>query len=191
MKTLTTLVLLSAILGWSTAHAEYDPTSYVYGQIGFGVNVGGETWISDSNGGTTLGIGYVHQLSEEWGIYGSIRYQYINSDWHSIVHAEGDTYLSHWGVNVEWRHDVNQVTADSYFYANLFYGPNAGTNWVDSDATGSGFGLGYVQRINKQYPLFGTLFYEHYSHLMAGEPFAADNEESHLDHVWLALEYRF
>jgi hypothetical protein len=191
MKTWITLIFLTTVMGWSTANAEYNPDSYLYVKGGFGTNVGDETWITDDNVGTTLGFGYVRQLSEDWGLYGSIRYQYFNSSWKTITHAKGDSYLAHWGLNLEWRHDVNQVTADSYFYANLFYGPNTGENWEDSDTDGSGFGLGYVQRVNKKFPLFGTIYWEHYSHLMAGEPFAADKEESHLDHVGLALQLRF
>lgn len=191
MKTWNTLIFIIAVIGWSTANAEYNPDSYFYGKGGFGINVGGNEWIADENVGTNLGFGYVRQLSDDWDIYGSLRYQYINADWKKLTHADGDTYLSHWGLNLEWRHDVNQVTADSYFYASLFAGKNSGTNWVDSGAAGTGYGIGYVQRINKKYPLFGTLFYEHNSQLMAGEPFAPEKEESHLDHVGLALELRF
>ena len=191
MKTWTTLVLLLAILGWSTARAEYDPDSYFYTKVGFGASLGDETWISDSHIGTSIGVGYTRELSDDWNIYGSIRYQYFNADWRKLTHANGDSYLSHWGLNLEWRHDVPQVETESYFYANIFAGPNSGNGWVDSGTMGTGFGMGYTQLLNRKYNIYGTAFYEHFSQLMAGEPFAADKEESYLDHLGAALILRF
>ena len=189
MKTWITLIFLTAVMGWSTANAEYNPDSYVYGKFSIGLNLANEWVDAGEDFGTGLGIGYVRRLTD-WHLFGSVRYEYINSDWRNLVHSEDDNYLSHWGLNLEWRHDINQVGKDSYFYLNAFYGPNSGNNWIDGDATGSGYGAGYTGRLHRKYNIFGTLSYEHYSQLMAGSPFN-NKDESHLDRVSLGLEWRY
>ncbi len=189
MKLIATLLIILSF-GWSTAHAEYDPDSYAYGRLSIGANIGND-W-SETNGklGSGLGLGYVVRLTD-WNLFGSIRYEYLNQSASRIRHSDTDSYLSHWGIAGEWRFSKGEYNPDSYFYTNLFFGPNKGSKWDDADEIGTGLGMGYTRRLLKRVNIFGTIRYEHYSQLMAGEPFAADKDESHLDQLAAVAEWRF
>jgi hypothetical protein len=101
MKNWTTLILLTvSLLGWTSAHAEYDPDSYLYGKVGFGYNATND-WSSDEVG-SNLGLGYVIRLTD-WNLFGSLRYEYFNQSASRIIHSDDDFYLSHWGISTEWR----------------------------------------------------------------------------------------
>ncbi len=189
MKQLTIILFIIVSLGWTSAHAEYDPDSYFYGKTGLGFNATNVLDTDDNDVGSSLGFGYVRRLTD-WNLFGSVRYQYINYDWKNFIHSEGDSYLSHWGINLEWRHDINQVGEDSYFYFNAFVGANNGKNWIDDGENGSGYGAGYTSRLLKKHNIFGTILYEHYSQLLVGEPFN-EHDESHLDRVSVMAEWRF
>jgi hypothetical protein len=189
MKNWTTLILLTvSLLGWTSAHAEYDPDSYLYGKVGFGYNATND-WSSDEVG-SNLGLGYVIRLTD-WNLFGSLRYEYFNQSASRIIHSDDDFYLSHWGIITEWRFSKGEYNPDSYFYGNLFIGPNSGKEWEDSGTLGSGFGVGYTRLLIKKLNIFGTIRYAHYSQLMAGEPFAAEKDETHLDHIGILAEWRF
>jgi hypothetical protein len=191
VKTYATLILLTvSLLGWTSAHAEFDPDSYLYGKVGFGYNATND-WSDNHSEGSNLGMGYVVRLTD-WNLFGSLRYEYFNGTASRVIHSDEDNYLSHWGISTEWRFGIfEKPTPDDYFYTNLFFGPNNGPDWEDSGTLGSGFGVGYTRLLVKKLNIFGTIRYEHYSQLMAGEPFASDKEETHLDHIGILAEWRF
>lgn len=77
---------------------------------------------------------------------------------------------------------------DSYGYVSVFTGIASGNTWIDSTPTSEGFGVGYVHRISGSWFIEGR--WAHISQLAAGMPFN-DIDESWVDHVGVALEYRF
>jgi hypothetical protein len=188
MKNWTVLVFLTAVMGWSSANAEYDPDSYVYGRFSLGTIAANEEWGDNTSDiGTGLGVGYTRNLSKDWNIFGGVRYEYVNTDLKNIVHSSDDSYLSHLGVALEWRPNY---TPDKYLYVNLFFGKNSGRDWIDSGTMGSGYGVGYTMLLHRKYNIFGTAFYDHYSQLLAGAPFN-EKEETHLDRIGLYAELRW
>lgn len=175
-------------MGWSAANAEYDPDSYVYGRFSIGLNTANEEWGNNASVASTgLGIGYIRNLSEDLNIFGGVRYESVNSDGKTLIHSSNDSYLSHLGLVAEWRPNYDP---DKYFYVSVFVGQNSGKDWIDSGTMGSGYGMGYTIRLHKKYTIFGSIFYDHYSQLLAGAPFNED-DETHLDRFGLTLALRY
>lgn len=85
------------------------------------------------------------------------------------------------------------VHAESYFYARIGFGANENfftddVIWEDQDEFAGHLGLGYRARLSDRWYL--DAHWSHYSQWLAGPPFD-DRPESSLDHVGMALEYRF
>ncbi len=189
MKKLITILFLLSSLGWTSVHAEYDPDNYFYGRAGLGSNLASDWDIHDGDIGSSLGIGYVTRLTD-WNLFGSIRAEYFNQSVSRVIHNDEDGYLRHLGVAAEWRFSIGEYNPDSYFYTHFTLGSNEGSGWDNANATGSGIGAGYTRLLVKKLNIFGSLRYEHFSQVEAGEPFN-DDDESHLDHLGVIAEWRF